>query len=219
MMGLVNSITALGTTFGLNGRQALAASLAIDAAPEGLLDIGCKQGWLFDAVEARRRVGVDLNTRALQYVRPFAVAADALRLPFLSETFDVVTMFDVIEHLPMGSEGQALSEAKRTLVPNGRLILSTPAEWKPGRWSDPQWWVFGHRHYQASALRNLVAGTGLVVERLETVGGWADVVGLPFAFVAARLGWRMPKAWLRWTWRDYSRPGRYTHFVLARKIV
>jgi 2-polyprenyl-3-methyl-5-hydroxy-6-metoxy-1,4-benzoquinol methylase len=46
-------------------------------------------------------------------------------LPFADASFDLVTMFDVIEHLH-GSPSHALAEVRRVLRPGGSLIVETP---------------------------------------------------------------------------------------------
>lgn len=48
-----------------------------------------------------------------------------LSLPWLDDSLDVVTSFDVIEHLP-GSPLQHLGEIRRVLKPGGVLLLSAP---------------------------------------------------------------------------------------------
>jgi SAM-dependent methyltransferase len=54
------------------------------------------------------------------------VCGDATRLEFPDRSFDAVTMFDVIEHVP--DDRRALGEAFRVLKPGGYLLLSTPNE-------------------------------------------------------------------------------------------
>ena len=54
------------------------------------------------------------------------LGGDATALPFPDESFDTVTMFDVIEHVP--ADAVALREAWRVLRPGGHLLLSTPNE-------------------------------------------------------------------------------------------
>jgi SAM-dependent methyltransferase len=54
------------------------------------------------------------------------VCGDATGLEFASRSFDAVTMFDVLEHIP--DHERAVSEALRVLRPGGYLLISTPNE-------------------------------------------------------------------------------------------
>ncbi len=54
------------------------------------------------------------------------VAGDATRLPFPDGNFDVVTMFDVLEHIP--DDTLAAREVMRVLRPGGWLLVSSPNE-------------------------------------------------------------------------------------------
>ena len=59
------------------------------------------------------------------------LVADATDLPFPDASFDVVTMLDVLEHIP--DDRAAASEAWRVLKPGGHLLASSPNE----RWRSP----------------------------------------------------------------------------------
>ena len=54
------------------------------------------------------------------------IPADATALPFEDNTFDLVTMFDLLEHVP--DDRAAASEAARVLKPGGYLMVTTPRE-------------------------------------------------------------------------------------------
>src|SRR5258708_314075 len=54
------------------------------------------------------------------------ICGDATDLPFENESFDGVTMFDLLEHV--GNDHQAVREAFRVLHPGGFLLVSTPNE-------------------------------------------------------------------------------------------
>jgi len=213
------------TSGDLDGRTLLAALLVASTQPTAVLDVGCKSGWLLAYLAretgASTLVGVDRDATYLPGLngRVQAVAGDARRLPVAAGRFDAVTMFDVIEHLPKGTESEALAGAASALCPGGLLFLSTPADWLPGTLLDPARWLIGHRHYPRGQVLDLVRAAGLDPVLAQTRGRWSDVVGLPLLYATTRLGLPMPaKSWFhRWANREYGQAGRYTHFVVARK--
>jgi SAM-dependent methyltransferase len=94
-----------------------------------LLEIGCAYGFFLD--EARRHydrvVGVDVAAAAVARARTrFGVEAHSgsfLDMPFEDRSFDVVCMWDTVEHLP-GAD-RYLERARMLLRPGGRLFLTT----------------------------------------------------------------------------------------------
>ncbi len=96
-----------------------------------LLDIGCSCGFLLkvagDAGWAAS--GTDISEREIAYARTrYRVNAVQAQfpesLPFESGTFDVITMFDVLEHLVDPTAG--LRECRRLLADGGLLVVGTP---------------------------------------------------------------------------------------------
>ena len=57
-------------------------------------------------------------------IRESLLSEAKLNLP--KEYFDLVTMFDVIEHLPKNKEKDVLIGIRRVLRDGGKLIISTP---------------------------------------------------------------------------------------------
>jgi len=93
-----------------------------------LLDVGCAAGFFLAEARAHYDVqGVELSTWSSAYAR------ERLGLPVITGTlqdaqldgdqFDVITLWDVIEHVP--DPVPLLAEAARLLKPGGRLVLST----------------------------------------------------------------------------------------------
>ncbi len=97
--------------------------------PKGLLlELGCAYGYLTEAVRGsgRRAVGLDLSDYALAQhppARPFLVQGDAQELPFADGCAHVVTLFDLLEHLP--DPRACLREAVRVLHPDGLMAGAT----------------------------------------------------------------------------------------------
>ena len=111
-------------------RYAFAARLADGAR---VLDIGCGTGYGTAelAQHAQSAAGIDISADAIVYARehyPIAnatfLAASATAIPFPSASFDLVTAFEVIEHLENWHE--LLIEARRLLRPSGTFLVSTP---------------------------------------------------------------------------------------------
>lgn len=135
-----------------------------------ILDIGCRFGW-FELIAldrgAKAVTGIEPNgddlTTAMQNLghdRVDLQVASAVDLPFSAAAFDTVVCWEVLEHLPRGSEPQAFSEIARVLGPRGVLYLSTPFADLRSQVTDPAWWLTGHRHYTPRRLRELVGGAG-----------------------------------------------------------
>jgi len=95
------------------------------------------------------------------------VCGDATRLEFESRSFDAVTMFDVLEHIP--NHERAVSEALRVLRPGGYLLISTPNEhwrfpyyrfmkkWCPSEEEMFAEWGHVRRGYSLEELNKLIA--------------------------------------------------------------
>ncbi len=94
------------------------------------LDVGCAYGFVTDLLSEMKydAVGIDVSTYAVkkghEYCKGELLASDASRLPFKSGAFNLVTCFEVLEHLP--DPAITLAEIHRVLRDNGLLIATTP---------------------------------------------------------------------------------------------
>jgi ubiquinone/menaquinone biosynthesis C-methylase UbiE len=148
------------------------ASYWLDEALQGrrglrALDVGCGTGGT--AVRLRRRPEIDLviglepSPAALAHARlrhrHFLTRGTALALPFLDQSFDLITFFDVLQHVPEGTEARALAELCRVLRPGGMVMIR----------SNAQGWGRSRREVglpdRLDQLVALVTGAGLRVRR------------------------------------------------------
>lgn len=113
----------------LLGFRQRAARLARFTAPGSLLEIGCAVGlFLVAARDAGwRAVGYERSAWAAAYGRQHygldIVIADGSVAPFEPSSFDVVAMWDVLEHVL--DPAQIIASARDWLRPQGLLVLST----------------------------------------------------------------------------------------------
>lgn len=162
------------------------ARLLGDVIGKRILEIGCGAGqcgrWL-RAQGVREVVGFDLAWRQLQHSRRIdeqtghrlpAVQADAQRMPFATDSFDVVfSAFGAFPFVPAAES--ALAEAARTLRPGGRFVFSVT---HPIRWCFPddptehglivQQSYFDRRAY----VEEDEDGRAIYAEHHHTIGDW-----------------------------------------------
>jgi SAM-dependent methyltransferase len=106
--------------------------IAPDKPFEDILEVGGGQSGLTALLYLGSQVtNIDLNPQYAQapcnqQERVRFVCGNATALPFDNYSFDAVTMFDVLEHIP--DHEKAVSEALRVLRPGGFLLISTPNE-------------------------------------------------------------------------------------------
>lgn len=101
----------------------------IDNNPKAVLDVGCASGWLLFEIAKNypkaQCTGIDVYKKALEYASKAYkkikfIEADAHKLPFSDQSFDLIICTEVLEHVqdPKG----VLQEIKRVLKPGGVVI-------------------------------------------------------------------------------------------------
>ncbi len=128
-----------------NGEQAILDEFYDSVPPSPrLLDAGCGGGEpvLRRLATEGTAVGIDLSRGQLQHARqkiPSAALAQAEmgKLPFPAETFDAITAFHSLIHVPLADHQQVVDEFARVLRPGGQLLVSEGT----GEWagSNPDW--------------------------------------------------------------------------------
>ena len=125
-----------------------------------LLDIGCAQGFfLFGASKAGYATkGIEIAQDAAAYARrEFGLDIEAKpfeELQFAENYFDVVTLWQVLEHVPYPL--MMLEEVHRILKPGGLLVVSTPnIEAIPAKILRKRWWDIKRLHINQFTTRTL----------------------------------------------------------------
>jgi 2-polyprenyl-3-methyl-5-hydroxy-6-metoxy-1,4-benzoquinol methylase len=101
----------------------------VHATNPNLLDIGCAAGLFLSLADKRgfRGEGLELNELYIDYIKTHRVVTVHQKLleemQYPDSSFDVVTLWDVLEHLPKPVE--TLQEINRILTRGGVLALTT----------------------------------------------------------------------------------------------
>lgn len=133
-----------------------------------ILDCGCGTGSNLEMLKPYgRAAGFDLTRIGTEFARSHGhrvAQASIAEIPFTTDTFDLVTSFDVFQVLPDAVEKAAIVEMLRVLKPGGWLLLHVAAlDVLHGRHS-----VLSEeqRRYTRSSLKALVEGAGFRIDRL-----------------------------------------------------
>lgn len=130
---------ASGDSLYVYSRTALDAFNALVPDKGRVLDVGCGDGAVGEALDAVSVVAFDISSRCATLAGRrglLALAADAAApLPFDDVCFDTVYCADVLHHLP-GRWEKALAEVHRVLRPGGMLAIVEPDARNPFvRWT------------------------------------------------------------------------------------
>jgi len=139
------------------------------------LDAGCGAGaattWPQDQTQS---VCLDLPTQALNSSRASSmnrfIAGSVERLPFADDTFDLITMLDVLYHAGINDNEQALAEIWRVLRPDRWLLVRLPAfEWLRG----PHDAAMGtQRRFTTRSAKRLLEDAGFAIQRATYANMW-----------------------------------------------
>ena len=172
-----------------------------------ILDIGCGYGWCevaFLKKDPKSITGIEITESDLKTIRENVkdervslAVSGATELPFANDSFDTVVSWEVIEHIPQGTEDKMFSEVARVLRRGGSFYLSTPHASFFSNLLDPAWMVAGHRHYSRKRLEGYAKRNGFSVEQVEICGGWWNVFSIVNMYVA------------KWVFRRKSFFGEY----------
>ncbi|MDP3618952.1 MAG: class I SAM-dependent methyltransferase [Ramlibacter sp.] len=172
-------------------REILRSRISALGLPAGarLLEIGSGTGGNLEMLCGFGRVvGVEMSQEAISFACRLAVVRDGRAqlvrgrcpeaLDDIEGTFDLICLFDVLEHIAADSE--VLRELSKLLAPGGRIMVTVPAyEWL---WSEHDVDLHHFRRYNRGSLNRAFGLAGLNVTRLSHF----NTLLFPLA-VAARL--------------------------------
>ena len=212
----------------IKGRVRVCLDLLKSCSIKGkvIVDVGSSVGWLEQAIKSsnpKKVIGTDISEITIQQARknaPYAtfILQKGVELPVKDSTADIVTLFDVVEHVPTGKEPFLLSEVYRVLKSDGQLLLSTPNSHWLANLLDPAWY-FGHRHYSVSTLERLLRHAGFKVDKISTRGrAWSVLYLFHFYLTRVLTGkYTNNKKLLDLDDDSYDKEGYATIYIAAHK--
>ncbi len=155
-----------------------------EVAPAGrLLEIGSAYGFFLDLARSHWSVlGIDVSQEGVQHSREVlglpVVLGDFLDASEQPESFDLICLWDTIEHLPRPA--RTIEKASRWLKPGGSLVITTGdigslvARWRKSRWRQihPPTHLF---YFSRKTLSRAVEQAGLEVRSVSSVGYWRSL--------------------------------------------
>ena len=176
-----------------------------------LLELGCACGFFLDLAKKHFQVkGVDITVEGTESARKNfgveAICADFATLPDEKETYDVVCLWDTIEHLP--EPFLYLKKAAGWLKPGGHLWLTTGdmgsviAKARGEKWRQihpPTHLYYFDRHSIEKALNS----AGLKLEKFEHVGQYRSLKTMAYVLFVLR----SPR--LKWLYNLITLGGRF----------
>jgi SAM-dependent methyltransferase len=135
-----------------------------------VLEVGCGTGNVLNVLRKACANGLVVGMERYFEGFPYAkrrsagplVQGDARNLPF-GKQFDLIGMFDVLEHIP--EERETLLYLREMLLPGGKLILTVPAH--KFLWSHFDEAARHCRRYSPSQLRQSLVETGFAIDFLS----------------------------------------------------
>jgi 2-polyprenyl-3-methyl-5-hydroxy-6-metoxy-1,4-benzoquinol methylase len=206
-------------------RRRLRRSARIWPQPGRLLDVGCALGFFMDAAQAAgwQVSGVDISPYAANLARA-RTGSDVREgqldaAGFQAGSMDVVTMWDVIEH--MTDPLPQLAAAHAVLADDGLLALTTPdlgslmARLMGARWMGYKLADEHVYYYSRQTLKRILEASGFTVVQAFPVGKDVEL-----AFFVKRLELYAPRlAALVTPWVKDTSLGRRSFYANPRDIV
>lgn len=145
-----------------------------------ILDIGCNYGSLICNLHCsgyKNVYGIDVNKESIQQgkllydkISENIMVYDGKKIPFKDESFDIILMFDVIEHI-QNIQYYLKNEVYRVLKKDGVFIFQTP-----NKYINVPWEIIKHSSLTSWKTSHCSLQTKNSLERILQHSGFHDIV-------------------------------------------
>lgn len=133
-----------------------------------VLDAGCGTGGILSALKVSFACGLDISEDAMKFCKSRKlnnlIRASICNIPFNNSSFDAIISLDVLYHLSVKNDIEALKEFYRVLRSGGILFLELPAYNFLRSIHDRA--VHTRHRYTLKEIKQKVERTGFAIERI-----------------------------------------------------
>jgi 2-polyprenyl-3-methyl-5-hydroxy-6-metoxy-1,4-benzoquinol methylase len=175
-----------------------------------ILDIGCGTGLMLNELEKLGKThGMDMSNEAISFSKEIfsgEVKQGSLpdKIPFGTNSFDLITLLDVIEHVE--DDVEALQEISKRLSIGGVVVITVPAYMF--LWSKFDEINEHKRRYSLKELNSKLLEAGFSVKRIT----YYNTLLFPVVYVVRKLN----NAFNRSGESDIDMPNKFVNFLLNR---
>ena len=97
------------------------------------LDIGCGPGTFLNFLKTKKSIGVDVSKKQINYANKYYknknlkfIKIEKNKFPFIKNSFDSVSMIELIEHLPKKEIINLINNIHSKMKIGGKLYITTP---------------------------------------------------------------------------------------------
>lgn len=150
--------------------KSVLTKLPLPTSPK-ILEVGCGTGGNLELLRTFGSVcAIEMDTLALRLARSKSSSDIEIwpgnlpdNLPEISQKFDLICLFDVLEHIEQ--ETESLKRLQSLLKPHGYVIFTVPAySWL---WGPHDEKLHHKRRYTRTSLQNSLHSTGFVIQRIS----------------------------------------------------
>lgn len=152
---------------------------------DNVLDIGCGSGLMLNSLDLIATTsGMDMSPEAIQFSKeifsgPIKQGSLPNNIPFLDESFELITALDVIEHID--DDVQSLKSIKSKLKPLGKAIITVPAYMF--LWSSFDEMNEHKRRYTLPELKEKLIHAGFKIEKIT----YYNTLLFPIVYVVRKI--------------------------------
>lgn len=133
-----------------------------------VLDAGCGTGGMLEECRGYNTFGLDISEEALNFCRQRSLAnlaqGSVCDLPFKDGFFDIIISLDVLYHLDVSDDDEALKEFYRVIKRDGILLLNLPAYNFLKSSHDKT--IHTRQRYALKDVKDKVKNAGFTIERI-----------------------------------------------------